>query len=83
MCLNVDIELLAQAGLSERDALIEFACALNQAGRLSLPLAARFAGISRPAFEHELRKRGLPVYVITSQDFEEDLRTLGAMGAAD
>lgn len=77
MGLVVDDDMLRLAGLSEADALVEFACRLYQADRISLPLGARLARLSRPAFEGELRRRGIAVYVVTRDDFEHDLRTLG------
>ncbi len=77
MCLHVDDNLLAQAGLTEREALVELACALFKAGRLSLPVATRLSGLTRPEFESALRSRSIPVLTITMDDFRHDLRTLG------
>lgn len=77
MSLYLDDEVLRQAGLTNRDAQIEFACRLYQADRLSLPMAARLAGVPRPEFEGELRKRSIPVHTITMDDFRHDLRSLG------
>jgi len=44
-------ETLKQAGLSEKEALIEIACRLFDAGKLHLNQAARLAGITRYELE--------------------------------
>jgi len=50
-------ETLKQAGLSEKEALIEIACRLFDAGKLHLNQAARLAGITRYELESELMSR--------------------------
>jgi predicted HTH domain antitoxin len=76
MVLNIPDQVLREAGLTEEDALIEFACRLYQGERLSLWQAASLARLSRAEFEDELLARAIPVYHPTLDDFEEDLRTL-------
>jgi predicted HTH domain antitoxin len=82
MGVHVDGAFLRQVGLTETEALIEFACRLYQADRISLPLAARWATLSRPAFEGALGQRGIPACVITKKDFGHDPRTLGISESA-
>jgi predicted HTH domain antitoxin len=76
MTITIPDDILAQAGLTERDALIEFACRLYDADRLTKPAAARLAGLDRVGFEIELRKRGIAVYRPTPEDFRSDMETL-------
>ncbi|MEW6741691.1 MAG: UPF0175 family protein [Planctomycetota bacterium] len=54
MPLIIPDEILQAAGLSENDALIEIACRLFDAGRLTLWDAARLARLSRVEIEGEL-----------------------------
>jgi predicted HTH domain antitoxin len=79
MGLHVDNKVLQDAGLSERDALIEFACWLFDTERLELWPAAQLAGLSRPEMEGELRKRNIAIYRMTLEDFQHDLKTLGML----
>ena len=58
--LVVPDEVLRQAGLSEREALLEFACRLFDAGRLSLWSAAQLAGLDRNGMEDALLDPDLP-----------------------
>jgi predicted HTH domain antitoxin len=76
MVLNIPDSLLREAGLTEEEALIEFACRLFQGERLTLWQAASLARLSRVQFEDQLLKRAIPIYRPTLDDFEEDLRTL-------
>ncbi len=76
MVLTIPDELLREAGLTEEEALIEFACRLYQAERLGLWQAASLARLSRTQFEEELLKRAIPIYRPTVAEFEEDLLTL-------
>lgn len=72
MCLHIPDEILKQAGLSDRDALIEFACRMFDAEKLSKNAACRLCGLERPAFEAELHHRGLAVYRTTLEQYERD-----------
>ena len=69
-------EVLREAGLSEREALIEIACRLFDIGKLHLWPAAQLAGLTRTEMEGELIKRNIPIYRPTLQDLEDDLATL-------
>ena len=72
MTITVPDEVLRQAGLSERDALIEFACRLFDAERLDLFAASRLAGLSRTEMEAELRIRRIPIYRPTLEDIADE-----------
>jgi predicted HTH domain antitoxin len=51
MPIVISDETLEQAGLTEREALIEIACRLFDVGKLHLWPAAKMAGLSRVEFE--------------------------------
>jgi predicted HTH domain antitoxin len=69
-------EVLQQAGLTEREALIEIACRLFETGKLPLWPAAQLAGLSRSHMEGELIARGIPVYRYTEEDLKNDLQMI-------
>jgi len=81
MPLTIGDDLLAEAGLSERDARIEIACRLYDASRLAMPAATRWAGLSRTQFEEELLRRGMAICRPTSEDLKQDLETLQRLGS--
>lgn len=81
MGLHISSDLLREAGLEERDALIEFACRMFQAKKLTLWPAAKMAGLSRIEMEGELRKRSIPIYSPTIDDFREDMDNIKRIGA--
>jgi predicted HTH domain antitoxin len=75
--IDIPDDVLKQAGLTERDARIEVACRLYDAGKLTLFAARQVAGLShRDEMEDELISRGIAVYRPTMEDLESDLRTL-------
>ena len=76
MPLTIPDEVLKEAGLSEREALIEFACRLLDAGKLALWPAAKLAGLSRVEFKQELRQRKIPIYRPRLEDLADDLAAL-------
>jgi predicted HTH domain antitoxin len=76
MPVVISDETLQQAGMTEREALIEIACRLFDIGKLRLWPAAKMAGMSRGEFEQELMSRKIPVYRPTLQDFADDVATL-------
>jgi predicted HTH domain antitoxin len=78
--LTIPDEQFKQAGLTEREALMELACRLFDAGRLSLPAAATFAGVSRIEMEDALMDRKIAVYRPTPEDLARDLKNLREMG---
>jgi predicted HTH domain antitoxin len=69
-------EVLKEAGLSEREALIEIACRLFDLEKLDLWPAAKLAGLSRVEMEDELMKRRIPIYRPTVEDLMEDLKAI-------
>ena len=76
MPLVISDEVLKQANLTEREALVEFACRLFDGGRLSIGHAARLAGLEVTEMEEALRSRHLPRYRYTHEELEQDLRAL-------
>jgi predicted HTH domain antitoxin len=76
MNLTIPDEVAKQLGLTEKELLVELACRLFDADRLFLPDAARMAGLERPEFEGELKRRGIAAYRPTVEEFEQDLATL-------
>jgi predicted HTH domain antitoxin len=74
--LLIPDDILKRAGLSERDALLEFACHLYATERLSLFDAARTAGLTQAEFEDALRARSVPIYRYDEKDLAVDLATL-------
>jgi predicted HTH domain antitoxin len=76
MSITISDELVKATGMNEREAMIEIACRLFQAGKLSLPLAARFAGLARGEMEDQLLDRKIPLYRPTLEDYHQDVETL-------
>jgi predicted HTH domain antitoxin len=72
-------ETLKAAGLTEREAVLEIACHLFDAGKLALWPAAKPAGMSRGEFEAELGHRKIAVYRPAEQDFANDLAALNRL----
>ena len=81
MALTIPDQVLHEAGLNEREALVEFACRLFDAGKLTLWSAAKLAGLSRSEFEGELLRRKIPLYRPSVSDLDDDLRGLDRIGA--
>lgn len=71
-------EVLRQAGLSEREALIEIACRLYDAGVLLQPDATRLSGLTRSEFWEALRSRGLPWMHVEELEPEAEFAALQA-----
>jgi predicted HTH domain antitoxin len=80
MTLNIPEGILEQAGLTEREVLIELACRLFDADKLGKSAAARLCGMDRTAFEFELDKRKLPLYHMTDEDWEIDQKSARKAG---
>jgi predicted HTH domain antitoxin len=80
MPLTISDEVLQQAGLTANEALVEFACRLFEAGKLTLPSASRLAGLGRIEFERELYDRNIPAYRLTLEDLKQDLAALDRLG---
>jgi predicted HTH domain antitoxin len=82
MPLMISDETLQEAGLSAQNALIEFACRLFDAGRLSLPKATRLAGLSRDQFLAALADRHIPAYRPTVDDVLHDVTVVDSSRGA-
>lgn len=80
MSVIIPDEALLEAGLDERDALVEFACRLFDAGKLALPSAARLATLHRSEFERELGLRGIAAYRPSLEDLADDIAALDRLG---
>ena len=80
MTLTIPDEILKEAKLTEREALVELACRLFDAGRLSLPMASRLAGLPREHFEGELHQRRISIYRPTLEDVRGDVEALKRLG---
>jgi predicted HTH domain antitoxin len=80
MPLVISDELLLEAGLDEREALVEIACRLFEGGRLTLWSAVKFAGMSRTEFEDELRSRQIAIYRPGPDELADDLAVLDRLG---
>ena len=76
MPVTISDEVLKRAGLNEREARIEIASRLFEAGRLALWDAAQFAELSRDEFWSELQRRQIAAFTIDHSDIEHDLKTL-------
>jgi predicted HTH domain antitoxin len=72
-------ETLKEAGLTEREMVVEIACRLIDAGKLTLWQAARLAELSRSEFEQELGARKIPIYRPSLQDLADDLAALSRL----
>ncbi|MDR3636980.1 MAG: UPF0175 family protein [Isosphaeraceae bacterium] len=80
MPVVISDETLQEAGLSEQEARVEFACHLFDQDRLTLWKAAELAGLTRPEFEEELSRRKIPLYRPTAEDVVDDLAALKRLG---
>ncbi len=74
--LTIPEELLEETGLSEREMLVELACCLFDAGRLSFWSAAKLAGLDRIEFEEALMQRGIPIYRVDAKYWAQELAAL-------
>ena len=73
-------EVLREAGLSEREALVEIACQLFDAEKLDLWPAAKLANLTRVEFKEELRRRKIPIYRPTLEDLVKELEAMDRLG---
>ena len=76
MPVTISDQLLAEAGLSEKDAKLEIACRLYDAGKLTMPQATRLAEISRVDFEAALLERGLPLLWLDERYWAQEVESL-------
>ena len=80
MPLVISDETLRDVGLTEGDALLEFACRLFDADKMALWSAAKLAGLSRVEFEQALRERKISIYRPKAGDLTDDLSALDSLG---
>ena len=80
MPLVIPDETLRAAGMSEKQARVEIACRLFDAGKLAIGHAASLAGLSEAEFESELELRGIPRYRYTEEMLEHDVEVLKKLG---
>ena len=80
MPLTIPDDILKQAGLTEKEARVEVACRLIDAGKLALWPAAKWADLTRVEFEQELLVRKIAVYRPTRQDLEAEVSALDRLG---
>jgi predicted HTH domain antitoxin len=76
MPLTIPDQLLNEAGLSELEARVEIACRLYDAGKLTMPQATRWAGISRTQLEAALLERHLPLVRVNEQYWQQEIEGL-------
>jgi predicted HTH domain antitoxin len=76
MSITIRDELLKEAGMTDREALVEIASRLFEAGKLTLPLAARLARLDRGEMEEQLLDRKIPLYRPSLEDYRQDVDTL-------
>ena len=76
--LGIPDDILASAGLTERDCLIEPAVQLHAQRRLPIGLALRLCGLTRVEFEQELAQRDIALYSV--DDLERDVAELKELG---
>jgi len=72
MKIEIPDSALNAGNISEQELLIEIAIVLYTKADYSWANAARFAGLSRDSFRHELWKRKIALKYDTS-DFDEDV----------
>ncbi len=78
--LVIPDDILKAAGINESEAMLEFACRLFDAGKLTLSSAARLAKVTRGDLEDALLDRGIAIYRPQPSDLAEDLATLTRLG---
>jgi predicted HTH domain antitoxin len=72
MTFSIPDDILREAGLNERELLVEIACRLFDAEKISKASAGRICGLSRVDFEAALYARGLDVYHASLEEYEKD-----------
>jgi predicted HTH domain antitoxin len=80
MPLTITDEMLTAAGLSEEEARLEIACRLYDAGKLSMPAATRWAGVSRTVLETALLQRGLPLIRVDESYWQQERENMQRLG---
>lgn len=76
MDLHVPDDILKAANLTPEALRLEVACRLFDADVIDFQGARRLSGLTRPALEHEMFVRKIPVFRPRLDDVLEDLREL-------
>jgi len=79
--MTIPDDVFLETGLTERGLLLELACHLFDAGKLTLWSAAKLAGLDRPGIEDALLERGIAIYRPQPSDLAEDMKTIQRLGA--
>ena len=80
MPLTITDEQLRAMEMSEREALIEIACRMFDAQKLTFHAAMTMAGLDRLEFEHALRARGISIYRPTPDELRREVDALKQSG---
>ncbi len=80
MPLVIPDETLRAAGMDEREAKVEIACRLFDAGKLTIGHASRLAGLTEAEFEVQLQLREIPRYRYTEEMLQHDVEVLKKLG---
>jgi len=81
MPLTITDDQLKSMSMNEREARIEIACRLFDAGKLAFGHAAKLAGVSPEQMEEEIRRRDIPRYRYTQEMFAQDAAAVQRMQA--
>jgi len=79
MPVTISDEMLVAMRMDAREAAVEIACRLFDAGRLSFGHAAKMAGVSEEQLHDEIQRRGIPRYRYTAEHLTQDLNFLQRM----
>jgi predicted HTH domain antitoxin len=80
MPLTITDDQLRTMGLTEREAAVEFACRMFDAGRLTFHAAMRLAALDRIEFEEALRSRGVAIYRPSADELRDEVEALKRAG---
>lgn len=82
MCvLKISDTVMKQAGLRDaREALIEFACRLFDAERITFQAAQEMAGLTDTELLQEMEHRGIRVYSPDAEELKQQVEALERMG---
>ncbi len=75
MTLTIPNEILERSGLTEREVVIEVACRMFDAGKLTQFFAAKLAGLTRVEFEEECFERKIPLYRIDEKYLDQEFES--------
>lgn len=76
MPVTISDEQLRALRMSDREALVEIACRLFDAGKLGFHEAMRMAELDRLGFEKALAARGIAIYRPSVDDLRDEIEAL-------